>query len=80
LSFRLPVSGIAINADGTVVWADDRHQGIQFTKVRQRSHGQVLVAGGTVSIRKKNERETLKLEHPPPTNVAEVFECKAKSN
>jgi CheY-like chemotaxis protein len=33
LSFRLPVSGIAINADGTVVWADDRRQGIQFTKV-----------------------------------------------
>ena len=33
LSFRLPVSGIAINADGKVVWADDRRQGIQFTKV-----------------------------------------------
>jgi CheY-like chemotaxis protein len=33
LSFRLPVSGIAINADGTVVWADARRQGIQFTKV-----------------------------------------------
>ena len=33
LSFRLPVSGITINADGTVVWADDRRQGIQFTKV-----------------------------------------------
>jgi CheY-like chemotaxis protein len=33
LSFRLPVSGIAINADGTVVWADDRRQGIRFTKV-----------------------------------------------
>jgi CheY-like chemotaxis protein len=33
LSFRLPVSGIAINADGTVVWADVRRQGIQFTKV-----------------------------------------------
>jgi CheY-like chemotaxis protein len=32
-SFRLPVSGIAINADGTVVWADARRQGIQFTKV-----------------------------------------------
>ena len=33
LSFRLPVSGIAINAEGTVVWADDRRQGIRFTKV-----------------------------------------------
>jgi DNA-binding response OmpR family regulator len=33
LSFRLPVSGTAINADGVVVWADNRRQGIQFTKV-----------------------------------------------
>jgi CheY-like chemotaxis protein len=33
LSFCLPVSGIAINAAGTVVWADVRRQGIQFTKV-----------------------------------------------
>ena len=33
LSFRLPVSGMAINADGMVVWADNRRQGIQFTKV-----------------------------------------------
>ena len=31
LSFRLPVSGIPINAAGTVVWANDRRQGIQFT-------------------------------------------------
>jgi hypothetical protein len=33
LSFPLPVSGIVINADGTVVWANDRRQGIQFTRV-----------------------------------------------
>jgi CheY-like chemotaxis protein len=31
LSFHLPVSGIAINAAGTVVWANDRRQGIHFT-------------------------------------------------
>src|ERR1700680_810533 len=37
LSFRLPVSGIAINADGTVVWADDRRQGIQFTNVSSQN-------------------------------------------
>jgi CheY-like chemotaxis protein len=37
LSFRLPVSGIAINAAGTVVWANDRRQGIQFTKISAQS-------------------------------------------
>jgi len=33
LSFRLPVSGITIEATGTVVWGDQRRQGIQFTNV-----------------------------------------------
>jgi len=33
LSFRLPVSGIDIKADGAVVWADHRRQGIRFTKM-----------------------------------------------
>ena len=32
------ISGIAINADGRVVWADDRRQGIQFTKVSAENH------------------------------------------
>jgi CheY-like chemotaxis protein len=33
LSFRLPVSGVAIEAVGTVVWGDQNRQGIQFTNV-----------------------------------------------
>ncbi len=33
LSFRLPQSGIAIDAVGVVVWAKEQRQGIQFTKV-----------------------------------------------
>jgi CheY-like chemotaxis protein len=31
LSFRLPVSGVSIDAMGTVAWADEKRQGIQFT-------------------------------------------------
>jgi len=31
LSFRLPVSGVTIEVIGTVVWAGDKRQGIQFT-------------------------------------------------
>jgi CheY-like chemotaxis protein len=30
LSFRLPVSGVSIDAMGTVAWADEKRQGIQF--------------------------------------------------
>jgi CheY-like chemotaxis protein len=33
LSFRLPPSGIAIDAVGMVVWAKEQRQGIQFTKI-----------------------------------------------
>jgi hypothetical protein len=33
LSFRLPVSGIAIEATGTVIWSDEKRQGIQFTNL-----------------------------------------------
>lgn len=33
LSFRLPISGLAIEAAGTVVWGDEKRQGIQFTNV-----------------------------------------------
>lgn len=33
LSFRLPISGVAIEAAGTVVWGDQKRQGIQFTNV-----------------------------------------------
>jgi CheY-like chemotaxis protein len=31
LSFRLPVSGVSIDATGTVAWAREKRQGIQFT-------------------------------------------------
>jgi len=34
LSFRLPVSGVSLEADGTVVWAKEDRQGIQFTTLR----------------------------------------------
>ena len=37
LSFRLPVSGITIEATGTVVWGDQRRQGIQFTNVSDKN-------------------------------------------
>jgi c-di-GMP-binding flagellar brake protein YcgR len=33
LSFRLPVSGVSIEAVGTVVWANETRQGIQLTNV-----------------------------------------------
>jgi len=33
LSFRLPVSGIEIEASGAVIWRKDERQGIQFTHV-----------------------------------------------
>jgi CheY-like chemotaxis protein len=37
LSFRLPVSGEAIEAAGTVVWGDEKRQGIQFTNVSTKN-------------------------------------------
>src|SRR6202049_4611494 len=33
LSFRLPVSGLSLEAAGTVLWAKENRQGIQFTKL-----------------------------------------------
>src|SRR5216684_4726738 len=33
LSFRLPVSGVSIDATGTVAWAADKRQGIQFASL-----------------------------------------------
>lgn len=33
LSFRLPVSGVSLEAVGTVVWTKENRQGIQFTNV-----------------------------------------------
>jgi len=37
LSFRLPVSGVAIEAAGTVVWGDQKRHGIQFTNVSAKN-------------------------------------------
>jgi CheY-like chemotaxis protein len=37
LSFQLPVSGIAIDVAGAVVWANANRQGIQFTNVSRQS-------------------------------------------
>ena len=37
LSFRLPISGAKIDAFGSVVWASDTRQGIQFTKMSSQN-------------------------------------------
>jgi c-di-GMP-binding flagellar brake protein YcgR len=37
LSFRLPVSSVAVDAVGAVVWGDERQHGIQFTNVGPQS-------------------------------------------
>ena len=41
LSFRLPVSGTAIEAAGTVVWGDQKRHGIQFTNVTAKNQGSI---------------------------------------
>jgi hypothetical protein len=37
LSFRLPVSGVTIEATGTVVWGNERRQGIQFSNLMTKT-------------------------------------------
>jgi hypothetical protein len=37
LSFRLPVSGVLLEAVGTVVWTKENRQGIQFTNVSSQN-------------------------------------------
>jgi CheY-like chemotaxis protein len=37
VSFRLPVSGVSVEAAGTVVWTKETRQGIQFTNVSANS-------------------------------------------
>ncbi len=37
LSFRLPVSDVTIEVAGTVVWAKEKRQGIQFTEVNTQT-------------------------------------------
>jgi len=41
LSFRLPVSGVAVEAAGTVVWGDEKRQGIQFTNVSEKHQASI---------------------------------------
>ena len=38
ISFRLPSSGVTIDAHGTVVWAKEERQGIQFNKLSNAAH------------------------------------------
>jgi hypothetical protein len=42
LSFRLPVSGVAVEAVGGVVWGHDRRHGILFTYVGEQSRQSIL--------------------------------------
>lgn len=42
LSFRLPVSGIAVDTVGAVIWGDERRHGIQFTYVGAQSQQSIL--------------------------------------
>ena len=37
LSFRLPVSGVAVDAVAAVVWGDEKLQGIEFVNVGAQS-------------------------------------------
>ena len=37
LSFRLPVSGVAVDVVGVVAWGDEKRQGIQFTYMGAQS-------------------------------------------
>jgi CheY-like chemotaxis protein len=41
LSFRLPISGVAIEVAGTVVWAVEKRQGIQFTNVSEKHQASI---------------------------------------
>jgi len=42
LSFRLPSSGLAVDAVGTVVWGDEKRHGIQFTYMGAQSQQSIL--------------------------------------
>lgn len=51
LSFRLPVSGLAVDAEGVGIWGDENRHGIQFIRVgtqsRQSIHPYVTERSGT---------------------------------
>jgi c-di-GMP-binding flagellar brake protein YcgR len=38
INFRLPSSGVTIDVHGTVVWAKEARQGIQFIKLSNAAH------------------------------------------
>ncbi|HKF07094.1 MAG TPA: PilZ domain-containing protein [Candidatus Sulfotelmatobacter sp.] len=42
LSFRLPVSGVAVDAVGSIVWQHNRRHGIRFTHVGPQSRLSIL--------------------------------------
>jgi len=42
LSFRLPVSGVAVDAVGSLVWQHNKRHGIRFTHVGAQSRLSVL--------------------------------------
>jgi len=42
LSFRLPVSGVAVDAVGSLVWQHNRRHGIRFTHVGAQSRRSIL--------------------------------------
>lgn len=37
LSFRSPISGVAVEAVGAVIWGDEKRHGIQFTYIGGQS-------------------------------------------
>jgi c-di-GMP-binding flagellar brake protein YcgR len=42
LSFRLPLSGIAVDVVGAVAWGDEKRHGIQFTYMGAQSQQSIL--------------------------------------
>jgi hypothetical protein len=42
LSFRLPVSGVAVDAVGAVIWKDNKRYGIQFLYMGAQSQQSIL--------------------------------------
>ena len=42
LSFRLPVSGVAVDVVGVVAWGDEKRHGIQFTYMGAQSQQSIL--------------------------------------
>ena len=42
LSFRLPVSGVAVDVVGAVAWGEEKRHGIQFTYMGAQSQQSIL--------------------------------------